>query len=613
MTPMRKHFALWLFIGVVSIGLIAGFMYYRTSMPSKRANAAPSTSEVVDNFLLMDHTGRPMELYRQVRAKAVVLISYGMGCPIVRKSLPAIESLRAKYQSENVRFFFIDANLQDTRARLNEEAKEFGIKIPLLSDATQDVSKSLGINRTGEVILIDPRTWQVAFRGPLDDRLGYGVDKLNATESYFENALKKFLNGQDIEQRRVASLGCAIGFESPGDVDYSVVAGIVREKCARCHSANGTAPTNLWTYQDLKGWGKMIKEVIRTEKMPPWQVEGDFGKLEGDFSMTAEEKRTIFAWIDAGYPPSDSPRAERSDKKPARKNFKADIELSMKSEITVDGDARTPWHYEPLISGAEKELWISGYDFDVANRRVMQHVALLVTKVPLDFSKNDFEPQNTQSDRHYSTWRWQARKNQPVLLREGLAYRIPKGSYVYLELHFAPTGKPERQYVRAFLRKYSAKREPTELKYWEISGNDLLPVPADTESFVIRKKAPITRDIYLSKLGAHLHMRGTSAKLFSIASTGERRRLFSLRHIFKNKSTFQFSEPVLIKAGTILEAEFEYDNSAANPARIDYSKPIPWGPDAFKNEMAKMNIYSYDAEEFNHRRQQWRATLSGNK
>src|SRR4051794_16398308 len=59
------------------------------------ANASPSMR--VDNFMLVDAQKlEAHELYRLPDAKAIVLISTGVGCPIARSLTPAIKALRDK-------------------------------------------------------------------------------------------------------------------------------------------------------------------------------------------------------------------------------------------------------------------------------------------------------------------------------------------------------------------------------------------------------------------------------------------------------------------------------------------------------------------------------------
>ena len=75
----------------------------------------------------------------------------------------------------------LNSSLQDSREAIAEEAKEYGYDIPILMDANQLVGEQLGVTRTAEVFVIDPKTWKVVYRGPLDDRLDYGTQKAGAT------------------------------------------------------------------------------------------------------------------------------------------------------------------------------------------------------------------------------------------------------------------------------------------------------------------------------------------------------------------------------------------------------------------------------------------------
>ena len=43
-----------------------------------------------------------------------------------------------------------------------------GLDIPVLIDDTHLVSESLQLTRAGEVLVIDPKGWKIAYRGPLD-------------------------------------------------------------------------------------------------------------------------------------------------------------------------------------------------------------------------------------------------------------------------------------------------------------------------------------------------------------------------------------------------------------------------------------------------------------
>src|SRR3990167_115941 len=55
-------------------------------------NIKNSRQVVVEDFSLWDQRGAAHHLYEQSDSKAVVLVSYGVGCPIVRRSMATIRS-----------------------------------------------------------------------------------------------------------------------------------------------------------------------------------------------------------------------------------------------------------------------------------------------------------------------------------------------------------------------------------------------------------------------------------------------------------------------------------------------------------------------------------------
>src|SRR5882672_7867201 len=168
-------------IGVLGAAVSALLVYGCSSTEAVNALASgqgasatetvAATPATIDNFMLVDAQKlEAHELYRMADNKAIVLVSTGNGCPIARAMMPALKALRDKYAAQGVEVMLVDSNLQDSRDAIAAEAKEYGIDIPILMDSNQLVGEALGVTRTAEVFVINPKTWQVAYRGPLDDR-----------------------------------------------------------------------------------------------------------------------------------------------------------------------------------------------------------------------------------------------------------------------------------------------------------------------------------------------------------------------------------------------------------------------------------------------------------
>jgi peroxiredoxin len=165
-----------------------------------------------DNFMLVDQNLQSHELHRLSDASAVVLITHGNGCPIVRNIGPAIKALQAKYAGKNVEFLMLNSNLQDTREAVAAEAKEYGFDIPIMMDDKQLVGEQLGVTRTAEVFVIDPKTWKVAYRGPIDDRVTFERQKAKADNHFAADAIDAVMAGQSVKVASRQSAGCLIDF-----------------------------------------------------------------------------------------------------------------------------------------------------------------------------------------------------------------------------------------------------------------------------------------------------------------------------------------------------------------------------------------------------------------
>ena len=118
-----------------------------------------AVNDKVENFRLFDHTGGSHELYYFDDQKAVVFMVQGNGCPIVRNAAPQFAKLAQQYEGQDVQFFMLNANLQDNRASVAAEASKHGWEMPILVDETQIIGESLDLVRTGEVFVVDPKTW----------------------------------------------------------------------------------------------------------------------------------------------------------------------------------------------------------------------------------------------------------------------------------------------------------------------------------------------------------------------------------------------------------------------------------------------------------------------
>ena len=178
---------------------------------STAALAADDWLKSLPDFELMDQNGELHTLDQYADRELLVFYVQGVGCPIARIALPQYREVRDLYADRNIEFLMFNANIQDDVKRINREATEFGIDFPILKDEGQVLAKALGVERTAEVFIVDPKTQDVLFRGPINDQLGYETQRNEAHDEYLKDALNTVLAGGSVDMQDIPdSKGCLV-------------------------------------------------------------------------------------------------------------------------------------------------------------------------------------------------------------------------------------------------------------------------------------------------------------------------------------------------------------------------------------------------------------------
>ncbi len=159
----------------------------------------------VDNFVLLDHQGDAHELHYHRQAPAIVIMSQANGCNTVTQALPAYQALQDKFANSGTTFWMLNSSLNDERDEVYQEAQRLGINVPILQDDTQLIGEALKASQAGEVLVIDPRSWQVVFRGPLS-----GARAQDPSQPSAAHSIETLLSGQPATPQIQPVQGCEI-------------------------------------------------------------------------------------------------------------------------------------------------------------------------------------------------------------------------------------------------------------------------------------------------------------------------------------------------------------------------------------------------------------------
>jgi hypothetical protein len=544
--------------------------------------AMSATPARVDNFMLVDaQKMEAHELYRMADDKAIVLVSTGVGCPIARAMTPALKALRDKYAAQGVEVMLVDSNLQDSREAIAAEAKEYGIDIPILMDSNQIIGEALGVTRTAEVFVINPKTWAVAYHGPLDDRSDYGIQKA-VGKTFADDALKAVLAGQPAPAASQASKGCLIDFparEKKAQITYvKDVAPILEAKCVACHEEGGIGPFAMKNYEMVKGFSPMIREVLRTDRMPPYNADPHVGKFSDDKNLSPAEIKTLVHWVEQG-----APRGEGKDPLGAKHLVAADWPLG-KPDVILNVPAYTipasgvVDYQHPWVANPEKEgKWLKASTVKVESRQGVHHVLTgYLTDVP-KAGEQAYENKWGVSLGGYAVGA------ESEIAPKNVGTWIPAGGAVGFQTHYTPFGKEVTDHTQIALYYYKDNEKPDLVMHNSVIVNNAIVIPPNDPHHQETGYITFPHDALLYAAFPHAHYRGAMSDLWIRYPDGKEKLLLSLpRYDFSWQRDYTFAQPISVPAGSKLIAHFIYDNSKRNPHNPDPSKQVVWGDQSWE-------------------------------
>ena len=567
------------------------------------AAATPAMSKAparVDNFMLVDAQHlEAHELYRLADDKAVVLVSTGVGCPIARSMTPALKALRDKFKAQGVEMFLVDSNLQDSRDAIVAEAKEYGIDIPILMDSNQLVGEALGVTRTMEVFVINPKSWQVVYHGPVNDAADYGVQKA-ATHEFAQDAVSAFLAGKPVPAATQPSKGCLVDFPERAKAHASItyvkdVAPILEAKCVSCHEKGGIAPFAMDNYQMVKGFAPMIREVIRTDRMPPWNADPHIGKFSDDKSLTPAEIKTIVHWVEGG-----APRGEGKDPLGAVKHVAAEWPLGKPDLIlnvpAYDIPASGVVDYQhPFVANPETEgKWLKATTIKVESRQGVHHVLT-------GYMKTIPEPGKAFEDKWGVSVGGYAVGAESEIQPKNVGTYLPPGGAIGIQMHYTPFGKEVVDHTKIALYFYKDREKPGLVMHNSVIVNNAIEIPANDGHHEEVAYIEFPHDALLYQAFPHAHYRGASSDLWIRYPDGKEKLLLSLpRYDFNWQRYYTFAEPVKVPAGSKLIAHYIYDNSKRNPHNPDPTKTVYWGDQSWEEMLYTAVRYRWMDETSSH-------------
>jgi len=549
---------------LASAAVLAGLAAAALAAPAGLAADTPNaTPQHVDDFQLTDHTRLAQHLYYFGYTPAIVVMSRSNGTAWSRTGDAELQKLSAAYKDKGVIVWALDSNLSDTRDAVAAQAAKEGLTVPVLMDEEQLVGEQLGVQREGEVFVINPKTWTVAYRGPLDARADKALDALLAGHA---------------ETTRVAVTGGApVAFPEKAqaaefaNISYAKqVAPILQEKCVSCHVNGGIGPFAMNSYSVIKGFSPMIRETIRTRRMPPYFADPHIGVFKNDQGLTADQTKTLVHWIEAGAPRGDGPdpllaNASKTAPEWPTNLGKPDVIVDLPA-FKVPATGLVEYQNQVVPNPFTQDTWLKAIAMKPGDRRVLHHV--VSNHIP-----DPNQPPATIPGGSVGSYTPGA---QPQIMADNSGAPVPGGGKLHFQMHYTTMGKETVDKTEVGF--YTLKAPPEYIKRSTVISTFSLYIPAGEARHQEVAYLTFPADAYLYTLYPHAHYRGYHVELKAVTPDGKQEMLLSLpKYDFNWQRDYDPVKPILVKAGTKLVATWVYDNSEHNPANPDPKRNVTWG------------------------------------
>lgn len=520
---------------------------------------------IKDSVVFKDIKGSAYDLHELLNKPTIVFFR-GTGCPISDNQINKIEDITQQYHNK---FSIIQIDLYDNQ---KTHPSAVGNSI-VVNDKHEQLRSILNPRTTTEAFLINKE--KILYRGAIDNQYSYSGTKTSATVDFLVDAINQFLKGEAITVSQTEPFGCVVGnglFGEPmSHIEFEKnVAPIIKSKCLNCHNKDSAIDLN--NKNNLLKFRKMMGYVVEKNIMPPWNPKGKGWKNGSHLSPI--EKKNFLKWVN-----SDDKEIRNKLKDPpfqyAKKEYNyytADrfeqLEYDV-PEIDLSPNKFEGYKFQKIDLKNNEDIWIDFVEFKSQSPKAFHHAVAAVRPYNWSDPQKGFysmTPMVGMVGQHPFGYMLRT-----AHLKTPVGFLVPAHSTLYLQLHYEPTGKPEKDKLKLVFYKYKKKPKLTRFAVTGVIADDRIQIPPNTKNvkFTIDSKVPM--DAEIEAVHAHMHLRGSKFEMELFRSGKKLRDLIKIDNfVFNWQEAYLYSKRVSVKKNDILKSTAIYDNTKEN-----YDNPDP--------------------------------------
>jgi hypothetical protein len=532
------------------------------------------------DFALLDQHGHFHQLSRYAEHDAVVILVAAADDQTSSRAVASLTQVRQNLvqqsPDENFVFLLLFADADPDRAVVQSMAEEQGIDLPVLIDEAQIVLTTLDARQLGEVFVLDPGSQDVIYRGAL----GASGDEGAAQASTLQQTLGEIRAGRSVTVEAVAATGPEIDYRyqrqlQAQSISYqNDIAPLLQRRCAHCHVEQGLAPWAMNRHLMVMGWSPMIREVVITRRMPPGQIDGYIGDWQQTHELPPEELAMLIHWIDQGAPQDGNvdPLAEPAADVATWPLGEPDLIVEVPEQV-LPATGVVDFLLESADLSLLEDRWLRAVAYDVGDKSVLHSLMIYArdAAAPVATDTDLIDPEVSE---YVSIF---VPGERVDAFPDDAAYLLESNRNLAFKIRYLTSGRETVDRTRIGL--YFQDEAPGMMVDSIVIANESINIPAGAaEHREMAQSDPLVSDVYLSSLSPHAHGRAKSMQLTAVYPGGDRELIANVANYnFNWQLTYRLRQPLLLPAGTRLEAETVYDNSLANPLNADPSVSVQWG------------------------------------
>ena len=585
----------------VSVGLSVLSIYAQTDEKSEpKQGHAPAIT-----FSLMDLKGTIHGLEQNDSRQIRAFVFLSTECPVSNGYIKALNELSAKFamSGKAVEYFGVVSDPTVSRMQAAKHFAEFKAEFPILFDASGLLAQALKPSHVPEAFVLD-RDGKLVYRGAIDNSWeAIGRRRPKAEKEFLFDAITSASRGTSVVVAETKPVGCLFEMPPHGDetakVTYSRdIAPIIQTRCLNCHREGQVAPFALADYDQTAKRAKQIVRVTQDRIMPPWIPSPGHDKFVAERWLTDRELELFKTWAETGRAKGDD-----ADLPPAPKFAEGwrlgqpALIVKMVEPFTVPADGPDVLHNFVIPIDIAEDKLVAAIEFHPGNKRVAHHSVLFLdasgaarkldraTPEPgyANFGGPGFLPSGALGG-------WSV-GNTPRPLPNGMGRYLKQGSDLVVQMHYHPTGKQETDQSEIglyFVRMPVAEslKEPATLVGSIWMANYEMDIPAGEKSYRRTTSYTLPKDVIMVGVVPHMHLLGKAMNVTATLPDKTAKTLIDIKNWNYNwQDEYYYERPFKLPAGTRLDVEAAFDNSADNPSNPS-SPPqrVTWG-DGTKDEM----------------------------